>query len=87
MDVHHNDSENCIDDPEDFRQYCSWLLCAHKDKKNPTNKTRVSTPQLDGGSDYHMLTNINMFTYIRPLKCNVQVLSGNTAPEKGLLLS
>ena len=49
MNVHHNDPENFIDDPEDFCQYLRSLLSGHKGKKLQKNNTQVSTKQLYGG--------------------------------------
>ena len=41
------------------------------------------TAQLDGGSNYHVFTNITMFTYIRPVKCNVKIINGRASPSEG----
>ena len=55
----------------------------HKDKTlHPTN-IKVTTAQLDGGSNYHVLTNIKLISYIRPVQCNVKILNIIKAPEKG----
>ena len=75
MSIHHNDPENIIDDPEDFRQYRSWLLSGNKcNTLHPTTIT-VTTSQLDVGSNSHVFTNIKLFTYIRPVQCSVQILN------------
>ena len=31
-----------------------------------------------------MFTNITMFAYIKPVKCNVQIINGSKAPAKGV---
>ena len=38
--------------------------------------SKVTTTQLDGGSNYNMFTDIKLLDYIRPLKCNLQILNG-----------
>ena len=43
MTVNHNESEKIIDDPEDFRQYSSWLLSGHEGNTLQKNTTQVST--------------------------------------------
>ena len=75
MNVHHNYPENFIDDPEEF-------CCEYKESKIQTSTTQVINSQLDVGSNYRMLTEITMLTYIRPLKCNVQILNGRRSPAK-----
>ena len=35
------------------------------------------------GYQFHILTNITMFTYIIPVNCNAQILNGSKDPEKG----
>ena len=49
MTVHHNDTENSIDDPEYFYQYHGWLISVHKVNTLHPTTTQVSTAQLDGG--------------------------------------
>ena len=83
MTVRYNVSENSIDDSEHFRQYCSWFLSWNKGNKLHTTATKVSTAQLNGVSNSHVFTDVIMFTYIRPVKCNVQVINGSTASETG----
>ena len=61
MKIHQNDPENIIDDPEDFRQYRSWLLSEHKEKTLHPTTIKVNTEKLDGGSNSHV------FTYIKIL--------------------
>ena len=39
--------------------------------------------QLDGVSNSHKLTDINMLTYTIPVKCNVQTINGRKYPAKG----
>ena len=46
------------------------------------NTTQISNAQLDGRSKYYMFTDTTMFTYIRPVKCNVQIITGSKAPTK-----
>ena len=38
---------------------------------------------MDGGSNSHVFTDIKLFTYIRPVQYNLQILNGIKAPEKG----
>ena len=47
------------------------------------NTTQYITAQLDEGSYSRVFTNIPIFTYIIPVKCNVQIINGRKAPEKG----
>ena len=54
MNVNHNDTENFIDNMDDFLQYRSWLLSGQEGKKINQNTTQVSTAQLDGGSNFHV---------------------------------
>ena len=44
--------------------------------------TQVRNAQLDGVSNPHVFTNITMFTYIIPVKCNVQIINGIKYPTK-----
>ena len=41
---------------------------------------KVTTAQLNVGSNYHVFTNITVFAYIRPVKCNVQILNDRKSP-------
>ena len=82
MNVHNNDPKNFIDDPEDFRQYCRWILSGHEGNILQTNSTQVITLQLDVGSNSHVFTDIIMFTYTRPVKCNTQIINGKKSPAK-----
>ena len=83
MTVHHNDPENSIGDPEDFLQYCIWLISGHEGNKLQPTNTQVSNVQLYVVSNSHVFTNITMFTYIIPVKCNVQIINGRRSPAKG----
>ena len=83
MTVNHNDPDNLIDKPEDFRQYCSCLLSEQKGNNTQIITTQVNNEQLDGGLYYQVFTNINMITYIWPVECNVQIIRGRKDPSKG----
>ena len=85
--VHHNDPEICIDDPEYFRQYHSWLISGHEGNTLHPTTTHVSTAQLYIGSRSHVFTNITMFIHIIPVNFNVQILNDRKYPEKVLALS
>ena len=89
MNVHHNDAESFIDDPEDSCLYHIWLLSGHKGKTLHITTTQVSTIKLVGGSTSHVFTGIKMFTYIIPINCNVQIINRSKAPAKlfGLVIS
>ena len=39
---------------------------------------------MDIVSNSHVLTNINMFSYICPVKWNLQILNGIKSPAKGV---
>ena len=83
MKVNQNDPENVIDGPKDFHQYRRLFLSEHKGKKlHPTN-IKVTTAQLDVGSNSHTFTNIKIFTYIRTVEYNVKILNGRKSPAKG----
>ena len=45
ISIHYNDTENIIDDPEDFFQYCSWLLIGHKGELLHPTTIKVTTEQ------------------------------------------
>ena len=47
------------------------------------NTTQVITEQLHLGLESPLFTYITMFTYIKPVKCNVQTINGRKAPVKG----
>ena len=68
MNVHNNDPEKFIVDPEDFIQYNSWLISGNEENIIHIYTTQDSTAQLNGGPNYHFFTYITMFTYTRPLK-------------------
>ena len=87
MNVHNNDPESFIDDPEDFHQYCSWLLSVYKGNTLHPTATQVRTSQLDGGSNSHMFTNITMLSYTRHVKFNVKILNGIKTPANVLAFS
>ena len=61
-----------------FHQYCSWLLIGHKGKTLHPTTIKVTTSQLDGGSNSHVFTDIKLFAYIKPVQFNVQILNGIT---------
>ena len=82
MTVHNNDQWSYIDGPEYFHKYRSWLLNEHNINILHRTTTKVSTTQLDGGSNSHVLTYTIMFTYIRPVKCNVHIINGRNPPAK-----
>ena len=84
MTIHHNDPDNFIDKPEDFSQYHRSLLCEHEFINIQTSITQVRNTQLDGGSNSHLFSNITIFTYTRPEKCNVKITNGRKSPAKGL---
>ena len=48
-----------------------------------TNNTQVITEQLHLGLESPFFTDITMFTYIKPVKCNIQTINGRKAPVKG----
>ena len=83
MTVYHNDSYNFIDDQEYFCQYCRWILHEHDRNKTQTSPTQVRSSQLCGVSNSHVFIGITMFAYIRPVKCNVQIINGSKALAKG----
>ena len=49
MTVHQNDPENFIDDPGDFRQYCSLLLSRQEGNTLHTHNIKAITTKLDEG--------------------------------------
>ena len=75
MTFHHNKPEKFIDDTEYLFQYRIWLQCGLKGEKPQTNTTQVINTQLYGGSKPVVFANITILTYIRPVKCNVQILN------------
>ena len=87
MTVHHNNPEKLIDNPGYFLRYISWILIEHKGNIIHPTTTQVSTVQLYGGSKSHMFTDITMFTYIRPVKCNVKIINVSKSPAKGFGLA
>ena len=82
MTVHRNDSENFINDQEHVFQYHSFIIIGRKVKTLKLITTQVIMAQLDGVSNYHVFVGITVFTYIRPVKCNVQISNGSKAPAK-----
>ena len=81
--IYQNDPGHIIDDPEDFLQYRIWLLSGHKGGGNHPTTITVTTAQLDGGSKSHVLTDIKLLFYIRPVQFNVQIINVSKAPAKG----
>ena len=75
MTVHNNDPEKIIDDQEDICQYQIWLLSGHDGITLNWDTNQVSTAQLYVGPNSHVFTKIRMFTYIQPVKFNVQILN------------
>ena len=55
-----------------FYQYLIIILPKQKGNNIQICITKISNEQINGGSNYHMFTNTTMFTYIRPVKCNVR---------------
>ena len=47
------------------------------------NTNQVITEQLHLGLESPFFTDITMFTYIIPVKCNIQTINGRKAPVKG----
>ena len=82
MTINHNDPENIIDDPEGFSQYRSWLLSGHKVNTLHTDTIKVTTTQLDGGSNSYVFTDIKLFSYIRPVQCNLQIFNDSKSPAE-----
>ena len=87
MTVHHNDPDKFIGNPEDFRQYHRWLLSEHRGNNIQTSPIPVRNTQLDGGPKVHVFTYISMFTYIRHVKYNVQIINSIKDPKTFLVLS
>ena len=50
--------------------------------KNQTSPTEVRNAQFYVGSNSHVFTYINIFTYIWPINYNVQVINDNKVPAK-----
>ena len=84
IDMYPKDPDTNIDNPEEFSQYNIWLQRKHKDNKIQTIITQNTTAQLDGGPNSHIFANINIFPYIHPDKCSVQIWNGSKDPEKGI---
>ena len=80
--VHHNDPDNFIDDSESFLRYHILLLSEYKGTNIQTIPVQVSNEQLYGVSNFHVFTKITMFNFIRPVKCNVQILNFKKSPAK-----
>ena len=87
MTVHHNDPDKFIDNPEDFLQYNRWLISEDGVNNIQTSPPQVSNEQLDGGSNYQVFTNSNIFNYIGSIKYNAQNINFRKDPAKGLVLS
>ena len=82
IDMYQKDPDTNIDNPEEFSKYNIWLQRKHKDNKIQTIITQNTTAQLDGGPNSHIFANINIFRYIHPDKCSVQIWNGSKDPEK-----
>ena len=80
--VHYNDPEKFIDNTKYFCQYCSWLLSGNKGNTIQTNATQVSTAHKDEQSNSHVFIYITMFIYIRPVKCDIQIINVSKDPAK-----
>ena len=87
MSINHNYPENIIDDTEDFCQYRSLLLSGYKGKPLHPTTIKVTTAKLDGGSNSHVFTYTKLYSYIRPVQYNVQILNDSKAPAKGFVLA
>ena len=83
MTVNHNNPEKFIDNTEDFCQYRSWLLSGHEGNIIHQTTTKVITEKLYEVSNSHVFTDITIFTYTRPVKCNVQILNGRKYSANG----
>ena len=55
-------------------------LTRHSACTNDTPRNLLHGPVTDVGSNSHLFTNISIFTYIIPVKCNVQNSNGIKAP-------
>ena len=82
MNVHHNDPDKFIGYPEYFHYYFIWLLYEHEVTNIQTSPAQVINIQLYVVSTPHLLTYITICTYIRPIKCKLQILNFIKAPEK-----
>ena len=82
MTVTSNDPKTFSDDTEDLFQYFRLLLSGNKCNTIHRTITQVSTSLMDGGSNSHMFTNITMFTYIIPVKYNIQIFNGRKSSTK-----
>ena len=83
MTVHNNYPENLIDGKKYFSQYNIWILSGHGGKTIQPTTTQFFTIQLERGKKSHVFTNIKMFTYIIPVKRNLQILNDSKALAKG----
>ena len=83
MDLYHNDPDKFIDNPEYFSHYICGFLSEHKVTNTQKIIDYIRYAQLYGGSDSHVLTNINMSTYKRYVKCNVQIINTRKYLKKG----
>ena len=87
MTINQNYPENIIHDPEYFCQYHRLILSVHNLKTLHPNYIKGTTAQLYGGSKYHVSTDIKLFTYIVPIKCNVKSSMSENSLQKVLALS
>ena len=65
-----------------FYHYYSWLQREHKGTNIQISTTQIRNEQINGGSNSHMFTDINILTYIGPVKWNIQIRNGRKAPIK-----
>ena len=86
MTINKNDPEHVIDNPKDFGQYHIWILSRHKEKTLQPTTIKFSTVQLYVGSKSHVLTEIKIFAYIRPVQWSAQIINYSKAPAKGFCL-
>ena len=86
MTVHRNDPEKFIDDPEYFSTIAGdsyAYIRAKKSRKNPPNLALHNWME----DQNPILTNINMLSYIIPVKCNVKILNCRKSPAKKKVFS
>ena len=60
----------------------SGIMSINCNKTFHPTTIKVSNAQMDVLSNSYLFTNITIFTYIRPVKCNVQILNSRKSPAK-----
>ena len=83
MNIHQNNTDNFINNIEYHFQYCSWIISEHDGNNIQTSPTHIINEKIYVVSNSQVFTVITMFTYIRPVNCNVQILNGSKSPAKG----